>query len=164
MKLFLATLLLCCSALASAAEVRFDSLYFFQSEQTMQAKGVTIDSLGRYSRKLQSAIYRSLKGVKMPPSSGYVVIAIRADGAVTSWLDMKPSVHQFYDNQIYDVIQKLPVIDIQSGVFVFAIKMSIETPVFTKKPVPEPADWLDAKKKINNPSDIEQLVLSIWPE
>ena len=164
MRLLLATILLCFSTLVSAAETRFDSIYFFQSEETMQAKGITIENLGRYSRKLQSAVYRSLKSVKMPPSSGYLVVAIRADGAVTSWLDMKPAIHEFYDNQIYDIVQKLPVMDIQSGVFVFAIKMSIETPVFTKKPVPEPVDWIDAKKKIGNSNDIEQLVLSIWPE
>jgi len=164
MRLLLVTFLLCFSTLVSAAETRFDSLYFFQSEQTMQAKGITVDNLGRYSRKLQSAIYRALKNVKMPPSSGYLVVAMRADGVVTSWLDMKPAVHEFYDNQIYDIVQKLPVIDVQSGVFVFAIKMSIDTPVFTKKAVPEPADWVEAKKKISNPNDIEQLVLSIWPE
>jgi len=164
MRLLLATLLLSFSTLVFAAETRFDSIYFFQSEQTLQAKGITIDNLGRYSRKLQSAIYRSLKNAKVPPGSGYLVIAMRADGVVTSWLDMKPAIHEFYDNQIYDIVQKLPVIDVQSGVFVFAIKMSIDTPVFTKKAVPEPADWVEAKKKISNPNDVEQLVLSIWPE
>ncbi|MBC3862119.1 hypothetical protein H8K32_08430 [Undibacterium jejuense] len=164
MRLLLATLLFCFSTLVSAAETRFDSLYFFQSEETMQAKGITIENLGRYSRKLQSAIYRSLKAAKLPPSSGYLIVAIRSDGAVTSWLDMKPAVHEFYDNQIYDVVQKLPVMDVKTGIFVFAIKMSLETPVFTKKPVPEPADWVDAKKKLNNPNDIEQLVFSVWPE
>ncbi|MEB0137813.1 MULTISPECIES: hypothetical protein [unclassified Undibacterium] len=164
MKALLAAILLCLSTLASAAVTRFDSLVFFQSETVLQEKGINKETLGRYSRNLQSNIYRLLKNVTLPPSSGYLVIAMRSDGAVTSWLDMQPKVHEFYDNQIYDIVQKMIPLNINKGIFVFAIKIAIDTPVFTKKPMPEPPDWVAAKKKISNPSDIEELVLSVWPE
>lgn len=164
MKSLLAALLLCCSSLALAAETRFDSYYFFQPEAVLQEKGINVDTLGRYSRTLQSKIYQALKKVKMPPSAGYLVIAIRSDGAVSSWLDMQPAVHEYYDNQIYDIIQKLPAPDVNKGIFVFAIKMAIDTPVHTKKAVPAPADWAEAKKRLTNKDDIEELMLSIWPE
>ena len=164
MRRFLALSLLCCSTLASAAVTRFDSMVFFQTENVMQDKGVNVDNLGRYVRKLQSKIYHTLLAVKMPPSSGYLVVAVRADGAVTSWLDMQPAVHEYYDNQIYDIVQKQTPLEINSGVFVFAIKMAIETPVFTNKAMPNPAGWSAAKKALNNPDDIEELMLSVWPE
>jgi len=164
MKSLLAALLLCCSSLTLAAETRFDSFYFFQSEAVLQEKGINVDTLGRYSRTLQSRIYQSLKKVKMPPSAGYLVIAIRSDGAVTSWLDMQPAVHEYYDNQIYEIIQKLPAPDVKTGIFVFAIKMAIDTPVHTKKAVPSPSDWAEAKKRLVNKDNIEELVFSVWPE
>ncbi|MBC3920795.1 hypothetical protein H8L32_25235 [Undibacterium sp. CY18W] len=164
MKLLLATLLLCFSALTQAAETRFDSIYFFQSQKQLEQKGINVDSFGRYTRALQTQIYRALKKVKMPESAGYLVVAIRSDGAVTSWLDMAPAVHEYYDNQIYEIVQKLPPVDVTSGILVFGIKMAIDTAVHTKKAVPAPADWADAKKKISDPNNIEELVLSIWPE
>jgi hypothetical protein len=74
------------------------------------------------------------------------VIAIRSDGATYSWLDMTPTVHEYFDNQIYDIVQKLPPPDVKTGIFVFAMKMAIDTPVFTRKAVPEPADWPAARK------------------
>ena len=164
MKLLLTSILMSFSMLATAAETRFDSFYFFQSDSVMQKKGVTVDNLGRYSRGLQTRIYKALQNVKMPPSAGYLVIAIRSDGEVASWLDMTPTVHEYYDNQIYDVVQKTQPIAISTGILVFAIKMAIDTPVHTKKTIPNPPDWDEARKKLSDPDNIEQLVLSIWPE
>ena len=164
MRLLLAALLLTASLLAQAAETRFDSIYFFQPDNVLQQKGIDVETLGRYSRAVQTRVYKALKSVKLPASSGFLVIAVRSDGAVASWLDMQPAVHQYYDNQIYDVIQKIQPLEVRSGIFVFAIKMAIDTPVFTKKPVPAPPDWTDARKKANDPNNIEELVLSVWPE
>ena len=164
MKLLLAALLFSVSLLAQAAETRFDSFYFFQPDSVLQQKGIDVETLGRYSRAVQTRVYKALKSAKLPASSGYLVIAIRSDGAVASWLDMQPAVHQYYDNQIYDVIQKIQPVEVRTGILVFAIKMAIDTPVFTRKAVPAPSDWADARKKINDPNNIEELVLSVWPE
>jgi hypothetical protein len=164
MRWLLAVFLLSLSTLASAADVRFDAFYFFQSESVLQQKGINVDSLGRYTRALQSQIYKAFKKTKVAPSTGYVVIAIRSDGATYSWLDMTPTVHEYFDNQIYDIVQKLPPPDVKSGIFVFAMKMAIDTPVFTRKAVPEPADWPAARKRISNPDNIEELVMSLWPD
>ncbi len=164
MKLLLAALLFCFATLTQAAETRFDSIYFFQSQQQLEQKGINVDSFGRYTRVLQTQIYKALKKVKIPASAGYLVVAIRSDGAVTSWLDMTPAVHEYYDNQIYEIVQKLPPVDVTSGILVFGMKMAIDTAVHTKKTVPSPPDWAAAKKKIGDPDNIEELVLSIWPE
>lgn len=164
MKYLLAAWLFSVSLLAQAADTRFDSMYFFQSESVLQQKGINVDSLGRYMRAVQSRVYKLLKSAKLPPSSGYLVIAIRSDGEVASWLDMQPVIHEYYDNQIFDTIQKIQPLEVNNGIVVFAIKMAVDTAVFTKKAVPAPPDWADARKKIADPNNIEQLVLSIWPE
>lgn len=164
MRLLLAALLLSLSAWTSAAEVRFDAFYFFQPDPVLQQKGVTADNLGRYSRALQSKIYQTLKKAKIPVTSGYLVVAIRSDGATASWLDMSPALHEYYAGQIDDIVQKLPPFEVRSGIVVFAMKMAVDTPVQTRKARPEPPDWADARKKISNPDNIEELVLSVWPE
>ncbi|MFZ4528286.1 MAG: hypothetical protein ACOYNW_07305 [Undibacterium curvum] len=164
LKTLIASALLSISALASAADTRFDSFYFFQPESVLQEKGVNVDSLGRYTRAVQTQIYKSLKNAKLPASSGYLVIAIRSDEEVATWLDMKPVVHEYYDNQIYEVVKNLQPPQIKKGIFVFAIKMAIDTPVHTKKSIPNPPGWDDARKKLADPGSIEHLVLSLWPE
>ncbi|MFZ6871553.1 hypothetical protein ACO0LF_05720 [Undibacterium sp. Di27W] len=164
MKLLLATLLLCFSTLTQAAEARFDSIYFFQSQAELEKKGINVDSFGRYTRALQTQIYKALKKAKMPESAGYLVVAIRSDGEVTCWLDMTPAVHEYYDNQIYEIVKKVQPVSVESGILVFGMKMAIDTAVHTKKAVPAPADWAEAKKKMNDPNNIEELVLSRWPE
>ncbi|MBI3283793.1 MAG: hypothetical protein HYZ65_02925 [Burkholderiales bacterium] len=164
MKRLLATLLLSCAALAQAAEVRFDSHYFFQSEQVMAEKKIDLQQLVRYSRKVQWQVWNTMKKVKLPPSAGYLVLAVRADGEVASWLDMGPAVHAYYEHQILAAAQKVQALDVAQGVLVYAIKMSIDTPVHTRKPLPAPPDWDEAKKKMGDPDNIEELVLSVWPE
>lgn len=164
MKLLLATLLLSFSMLTQAAETRFDSIYFFQSQAELEQKGIKIETFGPYTRNLQKLIYRALKKVKLPESAGYLIVAIRSDGEVATWFDMSPKVHEYYENQIDDIVRKAPTIDVKNGIFVFGIKMAIETPVHTKKVVPAPAEWADARKKLNDPGNIEELVLSVWPE
>lgn len=164
MKRLLATLLFSCAALAQAAEVRFDSPYFFQSEQVLAEKKINIEQLSRYTRKVQWQVWNAMKKVKLAPASGYLVLAVRADGEVASWLDMSPAVHAHYENTILAAAQKVQALDVAQGVLVYAIKMSIDTPVHTRKPVPAPPDWDDARKQAGGAADIEQLVLSVWPE
>jgi hypothetical protein len=62
------SVLLSLSTLASAADVRFDAFYFFQSESVLQQKGINVDSLGRYTRALQSQIYKAFKRRKSHPA------------------------------------------------------------------------------------------------
>ena len=164
MKLLLAILLFCFSTLTQAAETRFDSIYFFQPQAELEKKGINVDTFGRYTRTLQSQIYKALKKAKMPESAGYLVIAIRSDGDVACWLDMKPVVNEYYDNQIYETVKKINPVEVNSGILVFGMKMAIDTAVHTKKTVPAPPDWAEAKKKLNDPNNIEELVLSLWPE
>ncbi|MDE2427440.1 MAG: hypothetical protein KGM99_01855 [Burkholderiales bacterium] len=164
MKSLLAILLLCCATLGQAAETRFDAFYFFQSEKVMQQKQVNFEELARYSRKIQSAVWKALKKAQMPASAGYLVVAVRSDGEVATWLDMTPAVHEYYDNQIYDAVRKVAPVHVESGILVFAVKMAIDTAVHTRKSFPTPPGWDDARKKLNDPDNIEELVLSLWPE
>ena len=164
MKLLFASLLFMFSVLAQAAEPRFDEVYFFQSEKALLEKQVNFEDVARFSRKMQSNVWNALKKAKMPVSSGYLVVAVRADGAVAAWLDMEPALHEYYDNEVVQAAMKTAPFAIAEGSVVFGIKMAIDTPKHTRKTKPEPKEWKDARKKLANPNDIEELVLAVWPE
>jgi hypothetical protein len=148
---------------AQAAETRFDAYYFFQSDEAMQEKQVDAQGLGRFSRAVQSAVWKSLRKVKLAPSSGYLVLAVRADGKVAAWLDMEPALHEYYEAQILDAVKTVRPFPVAQGSVVFAIKMAIDTPVFTAKQRPAPKDWAEALQRLGD-EDIEALVNAAWPE
>jgi hypothetical protein len=72
MKLLLASLLLMLASLVQAAETRFDSVYFFQSEKTLIDKQVNFEEVARFSRKMQSNVWNVLKKASMLNSSGFL--------------------------------------------------------------------------------------------
>lgn len=156
--------LLSCSLAINAAETRFDAHYFYQSEAELQAKGVKAEDLARFSRQFQAQVYKLLKKPKLSSGSGYVVVALREDGQAAAWLDMQPALHEYYAQQIDELVQKVPPFAVKKGIVVFAIKMAIDTAVHTKKAQPEPEEFTEARKKLGDKAEIEELVYSVWPE
>lgn len=161
--------LLCCSVLMLAGcqknvQVRFDSVYFFQTEEDLQKKKIDLEQLSQYTRNLQSQVAKVMQKGQTTPGNGYVVVAVRSDQEVAVWLDMEPALHEYYDYEIVEAIKKMRPFDVDTGIVVFGIKMAIDTPKHTTKAIPEPKDWIEAKKKVGDPKDVEQIVLSIWPE
>jgi hypothetical protein len=164
MKLLIASLLLLFASFSQAAETRFDEVYFFQPEQVLKDKQVNFQDFARFTRAVQSAAWKALKKVKLPPSSGYLVVAVRADQKIAAWLDMEPALHEYYDASVTEAVGKLRPFAVSEGVVVFGIKMSIDTPVFTSKARPQPKDWKEALKTASDPDDIEAVVQAAWPE
>lgn len=160
-------LMLCClvsTGLLHAAQSRFDSYYFFQTEEVLKEKKVNFEDMARFSRNLQSQVWKVLKAAKIKPGTGYLVVAVRSDQEVAVWFDMEPALHEYYENAIAEVANKIRPFHVESGVVVFAVKLSIDTAKHTDKAVPEPKAWLEAKQKLGAPDNIEEVVLSIWPE
>lgn len=158
------TALLMLSLGSLAAEPRFDATYFFQPEASLKEKQVDFKDLARYSRQIQTQVWKALKKVSLMPSRGYLVIAVKSDQQVGVWLDMEPALHEYYENEVVEACKKVLPFQVTEGVVVFGIQMSIDSPVHTRKPKPEPKTWVEAKKKLDNPNDIEALVEAAWPE
>lgn len=164
MKLFLSCLLFLLASFSHAAETRFDDIYFFQGEEVLKQKQVDFREFARFTRSMQSAVWKALKKVKLPESSGYIVVAVRADRKIAAWLDMDPPLHEYYDASVTDAVGKLRPFGVAEGVVVFGMKMSVNTPKFTPKARPDPKNWTEARKGAANPDDIEAIVLAAWPE
>ncbi len=168
-RLLLVLMFLCVGALAAckmpkqSIMPRFDSVYFFQTEDELKQKKVNFEQVSIFSRNLQSAVAKTFNGSQIATANGYIVVAVRSDGKIASWLDMEPNLHEYYEYEIAEAIKKLQPFEVSEGIVVFAIKMAVETPVHTSKEVPEPKDWKEARTKLEDPNNIEQLVLSLWP-
>lgn len=169
-RLFLALSFLCLAGLSACdapLQVRFDSVYFFQSEDELSKKKVNLEHVSIYTRNVQAAISKALKNAKnqqIPATKAYVVVAVRSDNEVAVWLDAEPVMHEYFEYEITEAVRKLGPFQVDSGIVVLAIKMAINTPVHIDKAVPAPKEWEQAKSKVGDPNDIEQVVLAVWPE
>lgn len=162
MKRLLTCLLWVCALQVQAADVRFDAHYFFQSERTLMRKNVDFKELSKYSNAVQLQVYRALKKTGMAAGNGYLVIAVRSDGEVASWLDLAPPADAAVGQQVAEAVKKVAPVFVSQGILVFGVKMSVDSPVHTTRPRPAPAAW----KTHGTPdeSEIEQVVLSVWPQ
>lgn len=155
------------SACDAPLQVRFDAVYFFQNEEELSRKKVDLEKVSVFSRHLQSAISQALKKAKnqkIPATQAYVVVAVRSDGEVAAWLDAEPVMHEYFEYEITEAARKVAPFRVESGIVVFGMKMAINSASHTQKAVPEPKEWIEAKRKVADPNDVEQVVLSIWPE
>jgi len=125
---FLAVLSLFVCLQCDASETRFGGFYFYQNDAELKEKQVNLPDLARFSRQAQSAVWQVLKSVRMKPSTGYLILAIRDDKSIAVWLDMEPAIHEYYAATITDTIKKLLPFSVTDGAVVFAINMAINTP------------------------------------
>lgn len=169
-RIFLVLSFLCLASLVACdapMQLRFDSVYFFQSEDELAKKKVNLEHMSIYTRNLQAAVSKALKNAKnqqIPVTRAYVVVAVRSDNEVAVWLDAEPAMHEYFEYEITEAVRKLGPFQVDSGIVVFAIKMAINTPVHIEKAIPAPKEWQTAKSKAGDPSDIEQVVLAAWPQ
>lgn len=167
----LSSILLMFASLVYAAEPRFDTVYFFQSEKILTDKQVNFEDVARFSRKMQSNVWNALKKASMPNSSGFLVVAVRGDGEISAWLDMEPALHEYYDNQVIEAVKKVPPFAVAQGTVVFGIKMLIDTPKFmtdrakhTTRSKPSVKEWKAAQTKLANPDDMDELMQAVWQQ
>ena len=175
MKLLIAALLLMFSSLlqpVQAAESRFNAVVFLQPEQMLiEKKKVNFEDVARFSRKMQSNIWNVLKKADVPNTSGFLVVAVRSDGAIAAWLDMEPAMDAFYSGKIVEAVQKVQPFDVATGTVVFGIKFFVDTPKWfvdktkhTTRSKPTPKEWKAARAKLANPDDIDELMMAVWPQ
>ena len=146
-----------------ASESRFGAFYFYQDEAALTSKHVDLKDMARFSRNVQSAIWKILKPVRIKSSTGYIIIAVREDGEMAVWLDMDPAVHPYYEAAIGDAIKKIQPFSISGGYVVFGLQMAIDTPKFTTRSNPIPKEWNAALKKWGD-EDMDRLMWAVWPK
>ncbi len=160
---FFASALLFIAIQCSAAEPRFGAFYFYQNEATLAEKHASLEDMARFSRNVQSAIWKVLKPARIKSSTGYLIVAVRSDQSIAVWLDMDPAVHPYYEAAISDAVSDLRPFSVSDGSVVFALQMAIDTPKFTTKLKPAPKAWEAALKKWGD-DDMDRLMWAVWPK
>lgn len=164
MKRIMLPLLLLLSTSVIAAEVEFTMIRFFDPHPVVRQRVKDEVAMGDYLKKSQAAVRNKLESFKLPPSGGFLVLAIRADGRTNAWLDMVHPVSKDVQTAVVKTAKSIAPFGVKSGTLLVALDMSINGGVIPDNVSPYPQPWIDyaTNCKACGELDAETIVNKIW--
>jgi hypothetical protein len=144
-------------------DTKFGAVVMLQPDSVIEDRGVLTMDFADFIKSAQTSTANLWKNTKLPPSSGFLVFAVRAGDKVNAWLDMEPELPASVENQTIQRLRSLPGFDVIKGTIVFAVKLSINGAPETPRETPLPKEWAAVLKSKPLPADTESLVQLVWP-
>lgn len=143
-------------------EVSAVGLMLLQPERIIEAR-VSVAQLAPYLKQVDEAAVGAIKSAgTVPPSGGFVVVAIRPGGQSKIWLDFTPALPTRLAEKLLAVTQAIPVPAVRGGTVVIAMKYSIGGAPAPTQALPSPAEWAGAGRAAGQALEIGDLVDRIW--
>lgn len=151
------------STLCSAGELRSDGVVLLQPDFALQEKGVEVSDLANYIKDTEAVSADAVKPSEVPPSSGFLVLAVREGNLSNAWLDMSPALPAGIEKNLIHSVRMLKPFKVDKGTVIFALKISINGAPETEKNLPYPEVWRKTASALKGPIDVESLVKAVWP-
>lgn len=151
------------SASCTAAELRTGNVTLLQPDHDLQQKGLDVRSLANFIKEAESVSERVLQPTTLPPSNGFLVMAVREGNQTNVWLDMTPALPPTLEQQLVEAIRQLPAVPVANGTVIFALQLMINGATPPAKQIPRPPAWQPVINSLKEPLDMERLVLRVWP-
>ncbi len=94
-----------------------------QPDSVLEERGVLTMDFDDFVKSAQTSTANIWKNTKLPESSGFLVLAVRAGGKVNAWLDMEPELPVSVESPTIQRLRSLPGFYVTNGTIVFAIKL-----------------------------------------
>ena len=148
---------------SSNTDTKFGAVVMLQPDSVLEERGVLTIDFADFVKSAQTSTANIWKNTKLPESSGFLVLAVRAGGKVNAWLDMEPELPVSVESPTIQRLRSLPGFYVTNGTIVFAIKLSINGAPETSRQTPLPKEWAVVLKSKSLPADTESLVQLVWP-
>lgn len=163
MKLITLFLAAMASTFCKATELKMGGVVLMQPEYVLQERGIAASDLADYIRSAQAASENALRAVKLPPSSGFLVLAVREGNKSNAWTDFHPVLPVMAEDRLIQAIRKIPPFKVANGTVIFAVQLMVNGAAAPVEPLPRPAAWLKAMENSNASMEVEELVRVVWP-
>lgn len=136
-----------------------------QHGDVIQQRVQSVDALAEYVRKVEVAAATALQlEFQRKPAGGFIVVAVRPDGKSKSWLDFEPEMPGATQAALRKSIEKVPPLEVKSGVVVFAIKVSVWGGKSPSRFAPAPSEWKAQAQRAGKTLEVSELVELVWNE
>jgi len=154
------------SEMSIAANAEYLKIYLMQPKNIILDKINGIDDMDRYVKEVEISINKKL--AKIPRSStswGFLVIAVRNDGKIKTWLDTDDAVPPAIASAMINVAESTKAFTVKNGAAVFALGFAVDGADLPVNKMPFPNEWKkvascdneDCKEK-----NAEEIVLKSW--
>ncbi|NHZ92379.1 hypothetical protein F2P45_25720 [Massilia sp. CCM 8733] len=152
---------LCAGVAQAASGVTAGGVVLLQPEQVIGAR-TSADQLAPYLKQVDSAATRAFNAAKgVPPSSGFLVVAMRPGEQSNIWLDFNPPLPQALARALVDGAKAVRVPAVK-GTVVVAMKYGVAGGSAPSQPMPSPPEWTAAARAAGVPLETGDLVERIW--
>lgn len=145
------------------AKVEFGAIMLLQPDHVLQQRGIDLQAFSAYLTSSQASVQQQLSAMKLPPSAGFLVHAVRPGDKVNAWFDMDPALPASQAEQVLAALRAVPGFPVGNGTVLFASQLSINGAPETTRQMPFPKEWKAAAQSNTGPVDIEQLLKTVWP-
>lgn len=98
------------------------------------------------------------------PGGGFIVVAVRPEYGSRIWLDFEPALPASLVEKLKATARSVVPFEVQEGVVVFAMKVSMWGGVPPDYAIPRPKPWLAVVKTRNEALEAGQLAEMTWEE
>ncbi|HEU4665392.1 MAG TPA: hypothetical protein VFS55_15285 [Dokdonella sp.] len=118
-------------------------------------------AMSDYIGSIDAAAKKTLAAVEPPrPTSGFLVLAVRAGGRSKAWLDLWPNLPRASEPTLIDAVQAVKPFAVSTGTVVFALRVSAWGAAPTNRS-PKPDAWTRHTRE--GVTDAETIVGRLWP-
>ncbi len=134
-----------------------------QPESVLAPRVQSVDALAAYIKAIEHAANDFLSTQpQRPPTTGFIVVAVRPGQQSRTWFDLKPGLPAQTANELKAAIARIQPLRVNGGAVVFAINVGIWGGPAATGPMPNPSEFAAAAKAAGRPLEVGDLVERIW--
>lgn len=161
--LTVSALLVALPAGASAGALERAEIVLLQPEAELQPRVPDVQSLATYIDKATArAAEVTQRAQAGPPTSGFLVIAIRPGLRSNAWLDFQPPLPPALADAVVRAMRAVTPPSVRGGPVVLAVKAGLWGGLAPGRDFPAPKEWRAAMDKAGRPLEPGALVERIW--
>lgn len=134
-----------------------------QPQELFQARLDSAESLSNYIKAIGIAADDfAARHDWLPPSTGFIVLAIRPNRQSRVWLDFDQPLPEASARDLTSTLSMVPPPAVTGGTVALAIKVGMWGGPASSRSTPAPAEWRAAAERAGRPLEVTQLIDSIW--
>lgn len=161
----LAFFLLLFPLVLNAAQANYLMIKYMQPKEALEERLDGVDGLAKYIKQIEVDINKKISETSAVQTWGFLVIAVRQDGAIKAWMDSDAEVSPEITKSMIDVAQNTKAFPVNKGAVVFAIGFDLGNVGLPPYTMPFPSEWKKIAACTNedcDKKDVEDVVLKSW--
>lgn len=160
---WLAWLMVITATSAQADAMQRSDIVLLQPESVLAPRVPNVQGLATYIDKATAQAAEVTRQAEAgPPTSGFLVIAIRPGLRSNAWLDFQPPLPQPLADAVLRAMRAVTPPAVRGGPVVLAVKASLWGGTATGRDFPAPKEWRAAMDQAGRPLETEALVERTW--